>query len=75
MKNLFGDDEPTGKPVAVVKQMPADPPAEYTLEDRFKELEDAIEVVAVYAIEHKRERSKVIDRAVKLIERLKKLKG
>lgn len=73
MKNLFGDDEPLrATPVAVVK--PVEPPAEYTLEDRLKELEDAIEVVAVYAIEHRKERSKVIDRAVKLIERLKKLK-
>jgi hypothetical protein len=72
MKSLFGDDEPV-KPIArPVEKQPIPDPV-YTIDDRLQDLEDAIDVVAAYAISTPKERYKVIERAVKLIERLKKL--
>lgn len=78
MRSLFGDDE---EPRAVVKAAPVPvyvppvEPAEFTLEDRLKELHDVVDLVATYAIEHPKERAKAIDKAAKLLERLVRMKG
>lgn len=73
MRSLFGDDE---EPRAVVKvapvpvYVPPAEPAEFTLEDRLKELHDAVDVVVTYAITHPKERAKAINKATELLERL-----
>lgn len=83
MKSLFGDDEPVSQkalhdqkqPKTVALEKQATPEPVYTIDDRLQELEDAIDVVAAYAISTPKERDKVIERAAKLLIRLNKIKG
>jgi hypothetical protein len=74
MKSLFGDDEPV-KPIAKPVENQAITEPIYTIDDRLQDLEDAIDVVAAYAISTPKERDKVIERAAKLLLRLNKIKG
>jgi hypothetical protein len=74
MKSLFGDDEPV-KPIAKPVEKQPIPEPVYTIYDRLQDLEDAIDVVAAYAISTPKERDKVIERAAKLLLRLNKIKG
>ena len=74
MKSLFGDDEPV-KPISRPVEKQAIPEPVYTIDDRLQDLEDAIDVVAAYAISTPKERDKVIERAAKLLLRLNKIKG
>jgi hypothetical protein len=74
MKSLFGHDEPV-KPIAKPVEKQAIHEPVYTIDDRLQDLEDAIDVVAAYAISTPKERDKVIERAAKLLLRLNKIKG